>query len=376
MGIGKQKADVGILTFHCADNYGAMLQAYGLKRYLCGSGIPADIVPYEPPFMTGRHWWIPYIPIGGIKGCFKWGLGRWKAHRRMKADFFRLRANMRRFRRRYLVRRTQGKKLFAGQLRGLSYSCYIVGSDQIWNPVITCGLRRVYFGAFDNRKKKKVIAYAASLGGASLADQYSQEFAGLLSHVDAISLREEAAVPYIRKFYEGEVTAVLDPVFLPEKEEWERIEKLPKRKGYILVYTTELDKALTDYAKQLSLDTGLPVVELRTNSGITEPDFIVDYTAGPAEFLGYIHQADYVVTNSFHMVAFSIIFEKKFLAFLHSSFGTRIHNIIQIHGLESRLCQKDHKGDIDEGICWDEVKKRREAYVKQSKAFLTEHLRS
>lgn len=62
----KDKAKVGILTFHCSDNYGAMLQAYGLKQYLCSHDIKTDIVPYEPPYMTGRHWWIPYIPIGKV----------------------------------------------------------------------------------------------------------------------------------------------------------------------------------------------------------------------------------------------------------------------------------------------------------------------
>lgn len=59
---GEEKSSVGILTFHCADNYGAMLQACGLKQYLRGRGIKADIVRYEPFFMTGRHWWIPYYP--------------------------------------------------------------------------------------------------------------------------------------------------------------------------------------------------------------------------------------------------------------------------------------------------------------------------
>ena len=44
--------EVGILTFHCADNYGGMLQAYGLKRYLTRKGLKAHIIPYEPLFMT------------------------------------------------------------------------------------------------------------------------------------------------------------------------------------------------------------------------------------------------------------------------------------------------------------------------------------
>ena len=52
----RENGDVGIVTFHCSDNYGAMLQAYGLKRFLRDNDIAADIVRYEPPYMTGRHW--------------------------------------------------------------------------------------------------------------------------------------------------------------------------------------------------------------------------------------------------------------------------------------------------------------------------------
>ncbi len=373
--VGRKKADVGIITFHCADNYGAMLQAYGLKRYLETSGVPADIVPYEPPFMTGRHWWIPYIPIGGPKKCIRWGVTRWRAHRRMGTDFFRLRANMRRFRRTYLVRRGQGRILFAWQMRRLTYRCYIVGSDQIWNPAITCGLRPVYFGAFQNRRKEKVAAYAASLGGKALEERYDAEFSALLAHVDVISLREAAAVPYIGKFRREPIQAVLDPVFLPGKDEWEKIEKPPRREGYILLYATELDRDMIGYARELSENTGLKVVELRTNTGETDKSFLVDYTAGPAEFLGYIHRADYVVTNSFHMAAFSIIYEKRFLAFLHSSFGARIHNILQIHGLESRLCENGRRADMNGTIDWEDVKRRRESCAEESKRFLTDHIR-
>ena len=79
---------VGILTFHCSDNYGAMLQAYGLKEGLRKKGIKAEIIRYEPPFMTGRHWWIPYIPSGGISGMLIQGGYRWRANLRLGKAFF------------------------------------------------------------------------------------------------------------------------------------------------------------------------------------------------------------------------------------------------------------------------------------------------
>lgn len=375
----KSKAGVGILTFHCADNYGAMLQAYGLKQFLCGHDIKAEIVPYEPPYMTGRHWWIPYIPIGGMTGCLRFARSGFKSHRRMGEDFFILRKRMKAFRKKYLLSKEQRRLYFSGRLKKLAYTYYIVGSDQIWNPEITCGLRREYFGAFENKKKEKVIAYAASMGGASLADKYDAEFSKLLESVDAVSTREESAIQYISRFCDKKVTAVLDPVFLLDKKEWEKIENAPETGGYILVHMTERVQEILDYARRLSEDKGLPVIELRTNTGgVADKSFETVYTAGPAEFLGYIHKADYVVTNSFHMTAFSIIYQKKFVVFLHTRLGARIRNILEIHGLEDRLYKELYKEgrqqEADAAVDWAKAAKSAKESIKESESYLLRNL--
>ena len=373
----EKKADVGIITFHCSNNYGAMLQTYGLKSFLNNSGIRADVVRYEPPYMTGRHWWIPYVPFKGASSriwCVVNLFTGFAAHLKMGRNFAGQRANMNRFRKEHLIRRGQRRIWFENGLSSLSYRYYIVGSDQIWNPNITCGLRRAYFGAFKNRYKEKVVAYAASFGGISVPAAYDDAFQELIKHVDAVSMREEAAIPYVKKFYPGAVTAVLDPVFFLKKAEWEKVEKAPDRSGYIFVYITERNRNLSDYARKLSQDTGLPVLEVRTGQLGTQEDFSVDFTAGPAEFLGYIHKADYVVTNSFHAVAFSILYQKKFLAFAHSNLGARLQNILHIHGLEDRLCRDGQEAEIDACVDWKEVRKRTEEAAEASGNFLKQNL--
>ena len=371
---GNGNGHVGIITFHCADNYGAMLQAYGLKRHLHNQGIEADIVRYEPFFMTGRHWRIPYFPIKGlirrigytVDGCF-WNV-------RMGKAFSVRKRNMRSFRNKYLVDSRQKKLLFLHQLKTLKYSCYIVGSDQIWNPDITGGLRKAYFGAFTNNRKEKVIAYAASIGGVSLPPVYNREFSCLLKCVDVISVREKEAIPYIKSLYEGSVIDVLDPVLLLNKEEWLHIEKQPDRERYIFVYLTEKNMELMTYVKKLSKQKGLSIINLWSSVRVVDKEFIIDYIAGPAEFLGYLHQADYVVTNSFHVVVFSIIYQKKFTAFQHSKLGARINNVLRIHGLEHRLYGTDSLSRIDDVVDWEAVKKRTEKKVRISTEFLLDHV--
>lgn len=368
-----KKSRVGILTFHCADNYGAMLQAYGLKNYLCGKGIKADIVRYEPFFMTGRHWWIPYLPV---KEFLHYAGGGWVQNLRMGKGFFIRRRNMKLFREQFLVEKAQRKLYFLKQLETLPYPYYIVGSDQIWNPAITYGLRRAYFGAFSNKRKKKVVAYAASLGSEALPPEYNREFSRLLKYVDTVSVREREAVPYVQKLCKRSVTAVSDPTFLLDKEDWQCIENQPARERYILVYMTEENNNLIDYVKKLARQKGLVIIELRSIAGITDKEFIVDYTAGPAEFLGYIHKADYVVTNSLHGIVFSIIFQKRFMVFQHSELGARINNVLRIHGLEHRLYEKNglSKIDIDAVINWESVKRCTEECVRASEEFLLKHV--
>lgn len=355
-------ADVGILTFHCSDNFGAMLQAYGLKHFLCRRGIRAELIPYAPPYMTGRHWLIPYVPAGSpvkrVSGAV-YGLGM---HLSQKRAFRLRRANMGRFRREYLLEPGQRTIRFPAGLKNLSYRCWIVGSDQIWNPDITCGLRPEYFGGFADPAGSRVVAYAASLGGGSLPPRYDQEFARLLRHVDALSLREQEAAAYVGQFYPGEIAAVLDPVFLLDREDWAAVEKPPARQNYILTTRTEANPAMEEYIQALSRTSGLPVVRL----GGPED------TSGPAEFLGYIHHADCVVANSFHATAFSVIFEKQFLAFAHSSLNARLASVLRRHGLEDRLWGDG--ADIRAPVDWAAVRRKTGAAVEESAGFLLKNI--
>lgn len=369
----KCAGEVGILTFHCSDNFGAMLQAYGLKRFLREHGVQADIVRYAPFFLTGRHWWLPYWPASGLRGWVESLLGASLVFFQrlcIRREYAARRANMAAFRREYLVDARQPRIYSSSALWGLPYKTYIVGSDQIWNPAITYGLRSVYFGDFRSRRKGRVIAYAASLGGASLPPQYDLEFARLIQNVDVVSLREAEAVPYVGRFYHGQIAAVLDPVFLLERTAWQEVERLPAQSDYILVYATEQNAHMAAYVRELSRRTGLRVVEL--DEARIGPPAELDATAGPAEFLGYIHGAAYVVTNSFHGTAFSILYQKQFLVFAHSGLNARITNVLRLHGLEDRICQTG--GDIDAPVDWSAVQARTAPEARKSGAFLLDNI--
>ena len=361
--------DVGILTFHCVNNVGALLQAYGLKRYLADQGAQAEIIPYEPPFLTGHVGPFPYVQPRVLLRNF-WYVSKvlngLKNFYRREKPLASAGGSMAAFQREFLLEGNRKKIRSFWGLGRADCQILLAGSDQIWNPEITYGLRRAYFGAFRNRHIRKAVSYAASLGRTELPQKYEKEFSRLLTHVDAVSLREAGAVPFVRRMGR-EARAVLDPVFLPGRAVWEEIEKPPERAGFILLYQVQGNPEMVALAERLSREKGLPVVQLQAY-GDFENGFEVDRAAGPREFLGYLHRADYVVTNSFHGVAFSLIYEKRFAAFSHSRYGARIQSVLEAFGLEGRLFPVGT--DVDAPIDWRAAWEKGGESVRASKAFL------
>ncbi len=361
----------GILTFYCSDNYGAMLQACGLKYYVQSVCPETEIIPYAPAYLTGRHWLLPYCPFDSPAKSLRWAAAGLKRNLKAGRAFFRRRRNMKSFRQTYLVRKRK-KIRSVRELEKTAYDIYITGSDQIWNPDITFGLRRAYFGAFRTGRPKRVIAYAASLGGNCLAPGYAEEMRALLRSVDSISLREETAVPYLKKLTEKELSVVSDPVFFLSAVQWQRFETPPEGKDYILVYDTENNEALHRYAEKLSSRKSLPAVELLPGGAPGETSFPADACAGPSEFLGYIHHAAYVVTNSFHAAAFCIIFHRPFLAFAHSSRNARLADLLAAYGLKERLAGPGRTPvDIDQPVRWQEADEKKDRLTERSGRFLS-----
>lgn len=366
---------IGILTFSHSDNYGAMLQAYGLKTYLRSLNDQTFIIPYAPAYLIGRHWWIPYVPQSNKRNQLKLALKKSVRNLWIGPVFFRQRKMMKRFRRRYL---TNGPKVFkkASSLHQLDLDCLVVGSDQIWNPDITLGLRKEFFGIFSSQKSHPVIAYAASIGSDSLADRYSKEMQKLLKNVDVLSLREKSSIPYISSLTKKPVTSVMDPVFLIDAHQWHGIETHPCRQPYLLVYGTENNPKLNDYIQILSKEKNLPIIQLRENRVTSlSPHFKWNEGAGPSEFLGYIQDAQYIVTNSFHATAFSILFHKQFLVFSHSSRNARLKDLLTNCGLEDRIFDGSLSiKQIDCPIDWDQVDQKKEKMIRHSKEFLKRSL--
>ncbi len=370
---------IGMLTFYWADDCGALLQCYALKTFL-GRYRETVIIPYFPRPLRGRYRLLRTNPDARFlrrgyelaKRLVPWRFyKRWKRKSRM--SFFRTR---------YLTRERRilsSSREIAAFFGGLD--TYVVGSDQVWNPEITEGFQGGYFCTFRRflGKKRRYVSYAASIGAERLDEKYRRQLAKGLACLDAVSLREPASVPYIEELYAKKTSAVLDPVFLIEKKEWEALleECRWKKRGYIAVYDTEYHAEMAAYIEKAKRDTGLEVLVISEKRGyLWMEDARYISGCGPLEFLAAILHAKLVVTNSFHATAFSIIFQRPFVAFAHSSRNTRIQDLLKTIHLEGRLAYKraDAEACMRQAIDWAAAVQAIEKEILRSKAFIEKEI--
>ena len=213
----------------------------------------------------------------------------------------------------------------------------VAGSDQIWNVDLTGG-DLYYFLDFEKKNTRKT-AYAASFGLSALDKRYHADLKRLLADFDTLSVRERTAAAIIKDICDIDVPVVVDPTLLITPEEWNSIAAPTSGKGgYIYVYTVFNSEKLWKFAYDLSKKTGLPIKTV-SYSKLHRHDAEYSFTAGPAEWLRYIADAEYVITNSFHGFAFSVNFGKQFFFELPpaaSGVSSRLTDMAERYGLLSR----------------------------------------
>lgn len=364
---------IGMLTFYWADDFGALLQCYGLKTYL-SQFEKTVVIPYYPKALRSRY---------RLMTCYKSDKLRWKvrmvARQLCTAEFYSsLAAKLRMAYFRRLFLKADFRKLDSAveiPRYWQEISTYVVGSDQVWNPEITEGVQEGYFCEFPKSKSVRCTAYAASIGSSQLNASYDHILTRYLKNFHAISIRENASGPYISALYGMEPETAVDPVFLLEKKEWECFVKnrVPSKKRYIAVYDTEYNEEMKHCITDLRKRLGLPVVGLRAAKRYYDWGVQEEYIwgCGVQEFLEHLYHAEYVVTNSFHGTAMSIIFHKQFITFTHSERNTRLTGLLRAAGLERRMAYTMQDGvRIMEEVDWKRADEALKKEINRSKEFI------
>lgn len=284
---------IGILTFHRAHNYGAVLQCYALKRTLEKMGHNVWVIDYRQKHIEKiyKTFSIQY-------------LGNQILHPRKALKYIKD-TN---------VRKSQKKNFekFQNQYLNLTKPCnrivdkfdyYIIGSDQMWGLHCTGGLDPIYFGEFPHPPTSKIIGYAISSNLKSIQSIEPSSLLKYTKNFHSLSFRENEIYQAVKKITNIEGRIDVDPVLLTDSSFWDTIiQSQWKREKYILVYQARYPKTnlsiLMEKAKELAMKENCKVINLSNK------------LYSPEDFVSLIKYAQCVITSSFHATIFSIIFER------------------------------------------------------------------
>lgn len=337
--------NAGILTLHKADNYGAVLQAYGLQGALAGMGIDSELIEFcEPAAKEPAS-----AAAKGGPAAFAERVRAAGAQRAQLFDEFR----KKRLRCSQLVPPEQ-----AGTLND-RYDVFVAGSDQIWNAQLpeVDGRYLLPFAAPDKR-----VSYAASFGTDSVPDKLNSWYAQQLSAFRALSVREEQGRELIRVLTGRDCAVCLDPVFLLDRADWERLADTYSGPPYLFLYMVGYDGQLASRAKSEAERLG---VELRTATAGFVPQCGVQAWngAGVERWLSLILNAAGVFTNSFHAAAFALMFSRPLsVAPLKDSLSRRngrLEELLHLTGMER--CINGELTAVSEHIFLERLHGRKQA---------------
>ena len=330
---------IGILTFHRASNYGAVLQTFALQTALKKLGADVSVIDYRCDTVEKAHTPGRFLRAKGVKGIFRFP---GKLRKYMVFSAFRKR-------RLHLTKKADGKNVSD---IASSFDALVAGSDQLWSKDFS-GADKTYFMPFSDSIRK--YTYAVSVGDKEVATELKENLERYADSIRCISLREERGKQKIEEICHKECRVDLDPTLLLPKNEWLKVAKRPKtKKPYILIYTVADPISLIDKAKKMAEEKGWDIFYL--NSSFTGRCGVkkVRYST-PEEFVGWFASAACVFTNSFHGTAFSIITERDFYVEGKSKRGSnqRSADLLEAIGLSGRMIYDD-KLDKDR-IDWEKI---------------------
>lgn len=270
-------------------------------------------------------------------------------------------------------------------LLNTDYDAIIVGSDIVWGQS-RYGMSRIKFLDFNTNKPFKKIAYAASFGKNFIPTENIADVKRCLMDFTCISTRELSSVNMLEKLGIRNVIHTLDPTLLIDINVWMEIEVRPKnlevhKNQYIFTYL--LGSAVKDRKniERIARLENLPLVVIPFANGEKNhaDDLFGDIQimdCSPEEWIWLIHNARYIITDSFHGIVFSTIFEKNFLAIQRKytmDINDRLYDFLQLVGQLDKFVDLE-KVDTPRTFVWDYTRSRDILNRKRNQSY--EFLRS
>lgn len=354
---------IGILTQPLQANYGGILQNYALQQVLKQMGHDVWTIDY------GKFTWINWLDNAWRVLAHKM-LGH-KAHfATTPPEKEKIEAPLRRFAENNIQLTIPRSKRFNKKIiRKYGFRALIVGSDQVWRPMYNYYIEDSFL-SFVSRMKIKRVAYAVSFGTDKweFTQQQTEHCAVLAKMFDGISVRERSGIILCNKHLGVNATQVLDPTLLMRYQDYIKLcSHISKRNPFIFAYVLDKNeekrKSIVDFAEH----RGLPYFIKGADKTVSDDDTI-------ELWLSYFRDAAFVVTDSFHGTVFSIIFNKDFYVFGNEKRGnSRFDSLLETFNLKDRMVNNFLPENI-ESINWEEVNRKRETAIINSKLWLKQNL--
>lgn len=318
---------IGILTFHAAHNYGAVLQCYALQEYLKSIGHKVQVIDYRNPYILDG-----YKPF--------------RSSRFVRKNVFKMLHLLRQEIYLYPKRRSRSNAFDDFILHRLNlapvesimsdpYDIIFIGSDQVWNFNLTNGFDEYYWGAFEKPKQTKVCTYAASMQD-KWSVQESQIISGLLENFDSISMREKTIAEQMSRLTDKNIWQVVDPTLLFDEVMWNQVASKPQiKEPYVLMYQVDPNPVVENIAKQVSEERKLRIIRL--SAEVSDENSSEVISSSPADFVGLFRYAAFIVCSSFHGTVFSLQFRKNFYSVRGDGKNARVQTLLSMVNMNDRF---------------------------------------
>lgn len=337
------QCDCMILNLWSCVNYGAALTCYGVQCLAESLGLSSKVIHY-----------VPKIALV-YKGSFA-----------------------EKFAKKYLNLTTPVQNYNDFLLLNNNCNIFITGSDQVWNPGI---MRTHHSNVSENiylldfvKKENKKISYAPSFGvtdfynNFKLNKEYKEIFQYYINQFDSISVREDDGVKILKDTFNIDSIQLLDGAFhIPKDKLDEMTKNYTKTEKYIGCFTLPYFQSQKWYGKildKISKKLNVPVKNYNFNS-----------TKSVEEWLGFIKNADFIVTDSYHAVVFSIIFNVPFIQIANAKTQSRFMSLFRLLNIDDNSINEKNAPNLDiENIIkdydWDSINQTVSLEIKKAADWL------
>lgn len=357
------------ITCHKVYNHGATLQEYALLVYLNASGHSAKVLHYKPPYLS-QHFNLKSVS----NRKFNWPIIKQiyllaKLPQRLKA--LKRKAAFDSFHESYIptdkILYTSNQELKNNLPQADAFIC---GSDQIWNSFFQNGKDPAFYLNFVPDEKLK-ISYAASFAIDKLEESVKPLVKKNVARLHAVGVRETSGIKILKELGINTAQQVLDPVFLLDKEHWVKF-TFPLAEKFMFIYDFDSNHLIKEIAMQLKKEKGYAIYTVNSNIDYADKNF---YLKGPETFVSLVSQSQINITNSFHSVAFSLIFEQQMVVVnRRENINTRMRDLLTLFNLDDYLISTKEEFNTLQPIEYKKVSPLIQQHIEKSKQFLIQAL--